>query len=437
MSIILDKLRVTPRQLVQAIVLQDTVFYNSDSLRSIEILLPTVQERKATQRMDYPDEELQPLGLFLRELVKVGDLKPRCAVAVQMLEAREVYDRGMAPLKAMTMALDSIISSTGLQKSLGVLLAVGNFMNGGTKFGSAAGIDATWIAKVGDTRSTSGHSIIECICRIMRTRQEFKLYQCSHCGARSPLIQKAGLVAAWYGGHPHGESPCPQAAAGQDPRQCEVLEDYSEFHKGLTPLVSRAQRIDPLDLENIYAELIESFKSVQRAEVQEPAVEELYGDQVEDRFHDSCVEYLKRWGPLNDNYKAKLDALHLKVEELQHFFCLPGSKELPPGDILGSLTIFLLMYGKAYTIEEEKQKLEERRARFHAKKEQERAANHSQDSQEEKKPHLILDGMTSSLNEGTIQWDLRMSAQVLPSVIKCKTKLLRLIDGNKSNTGTE
>jgi len=216
------------------------------------------------------------------------------------------------------------LSGKGLAYALECTLALGNFMNGGTHFGSAAGIEVHWIAQVVNTRSNRTHE--------------------------SVITYVVHLLA-------------------------DVAPEQLAFHQVLLPILLRARRIDSADLEELVESLNTTIQLVKRSIEKEPVIEDICGKTVDDNFRKTAENFVSMWQLKIEGLQAEFQRMTHELEALVLLFCTPTAKDETAKDVFNHLSIFLTVYETCFNDLIAQKDREARQKRLEARKAAAQATN--------------------------------------------------------------
>ena len=147
-----------------AILNMDASLCSLESIRSIYYIRASPEELEAIRsHLQGPQSQSVPLeraDQFLYDLAEI----PFFTLRIDCWLFREQFAELMFDLHNQigdqTMAIDAVQESLGLRRALGALLAVGNYLNGGTKRGQADGFDLEILPKIQDVKTTDNKSTL-------------------------------------------------------------------------------------------------------------------------------------------------------------------------------------------------------------------------------------------------------------------------------------
>ncbi|KAK9800865.1 hypothetical protein WJX73_002751 [Symbiochloris irregularis] len=140
--------------------LDPAVFCSAEDVHTVLACLPTEEERALLDsfvRLGGQTSSLTPAELFCLDLMKVPRVEARLVTFLARFEAAallgEARDIALVHLQAQA----QLRTSATLAALLEVVLALGNFLNWGTRLGAASGFRLKNLFKLQDTRSLDGH----------------------------------------------------------------------------------------------------------------------------------------------------------------------------------------------------------------------------------------------------------------------------------------
>ena len=169
-GIVLAKLRLSAGEIVRGVVTQDPRIHTYDMYEQILHALPTPEERESTIHLDCPADQLKIPDQFYRYFCLFPDLTPRVECITQMLGLPSFVKHNMKGIERMIVACEAVLNNDDLWHVLEALLTIGNFINGGTKHGGAAGIDLKSVNKVCEHESRDKTSLLVFVDKLL---QEF------------------------------------------------------------------------------------------------------------------------------------------------------------------------------------------------------------------------------------------------------------------------
>ena len=124
-NIVLPNLKPSAQELVQMVIRDSPDLYaGSGMLLPIRTILPTPEERIATDLLHYPEDEIQAPDRYFRVFCQVPDLAPRVRLMLTMNDFADDYQRLATPMEALTAASRIVRGSEGLEHPTVWLAAV-------------------------------------------------------------------------------------------------------------------------------------------------------------------------------------------------------------------------------------------------------------------------------------------------------------------------
>jgi len=117
--------------------------------------------------------------LLLLTLSTVPDLENRLRVWCYMMEFNEMKKDSQVPLEAIKVAIRDTRQSQSLKKVLGVVLSIGNFLNGGSNKGQADGFDIEVLGKLSSIKDADGGSMVDYLKKVCDNKYSGLLQQLS------------------------------------------------------------------------------------------------------------------------------------------------------------------------------------------------------------------------------------------------------------------
>ena len=158
-NILAKRFKKTPEEVKQAIITCDPDVMTADNIRALLKIVPTSEELEMIK--EYPNlNELGTAEKFLLALGEVPKLEPR----LKALLIKDGFEKRSnlveEQLKVMEAAIDEVKKSKKFPEVLGVVLKVGNYMNGTGARGGAYGFKLDTLAKLADTKSVDNKTTL-------------------------------------------------------------------------------------------------------------------------------------------------------------------------------------------------------------------------------------------------------------------------------------
>ncbi|CAK4617136.1 hypothetical protein AeMF1_012017 [Aphanomyces euteiches] len=175
-SIALSRFRMTPKDIRQAIVLLDEKILTLERIQSLAAMVPTGDEMELVKTYE---GDVALLGETEKFFLAISDV-PRLAERLKAMESScmfsQRYDDVKTKLKLLDQAYLDLKNSDKLISVLEVILAVGNYLNGGTPRGGAYGFKLDILPKLVQVKSTASGThptLLHCIADFVMTRVPF------------------------------------------------------------------------------------------------------------------------------------------------------------------------------------------------------------------------------------------------------------------------
>ncbi|OQR81867.1 formin-homology 2 domain-containing protein, partial [Thraustotheca clavata] len=152
-GIAIARYKLSAAEVKHALLTLDTNVITSDHITSLITLAPTLEEQDVLKNYDGPADVLGSVEKFFLEMLTIPRYTQRikCFKFFMQFEHR-VLDI-QAQIDTLSAATDQVAESTRLKKILETVLAIGNYMNGGTARGGAYGFKLETLAKLHTIRS--------------------------------------------------------------------------------------------------------------------------------------------------------------------------------------------------------------------------------------------------------------------------------------------
>lgn len=179
-----SKLRISNQDLIQAIVKLDETILSLERTRVLVDLAPTDDEISMLRGYDGDLDLLTTEDRFLYEMTNI----PRLATRLKCLATRYTFEKDALEIKhkliAIREACTEIEKSKSLKVLLEVVLAIGNYLNGGTPRGGAWGFKLDALEKLEAMKENEGkRNLIHYILHLMEhgypgVLESFQLHKC-------------------------------------------------------------------------------------------------------------------------------------------------------------------------------------------------------------------------------------------------------------------
>jgi len=160
MAIALSRFKKTPAEISASLTAGDVSAFSPDQLNALLAILPSTEDVELVQSYEGPVEQLGKPEMFILAMASV----PRYAIRTRCLQTQMTFDEKARELgeaiKLVSNAVDEIRSSSALKNVLAHMLAMGNYLNGGTSKGAAWGFKLESLSKVIGTKTVDGKSTL-------------------------------------------------------------------------------------------------------------------------------------------------------------------------------------------------------------------------------------------------------------------------------------
>jgi hypothetical protein len=134
----------------------NTTLVDREALDAIILNLPTPEEFTKVKDAAGPGVPLDKPEKFVLALAAVPRLGPRLRSWAFTLDYPSMREALATDLDNVEQACAALTGSASLRTVLGVILAYGNYLNGGTAKGQADGFDISFLPRLSDTKDASG-----------------------------------------------------------------------------------------------------------------------------------------------------------------------------------------------------------------------------------------------------------------------------------------
>ncbi|EQC42260.1 hypothetical protein SDRG_01094, partial [Saprolegnia diclina VS20] len=152
-GIAIARYKLTPSEVKAALLALNTSVLTSDHVTSLITLAPTLEEQDILKNYDGPLEVLGAVEKFFLEMLTI----PRYTQRIKCFKFYMQFEHRVLDIQAqidtLSAATDQVADSTRLTKILETVLAIGNYMNGGTARGGAYGFKLEALGKLHTIRS--------------------------------------------------------------------------------------------------------------------------------------------------------------------------------------------------------------------------------------------------------------------------------------------
>ncbi|KAI9336208.1 hypothetical protein DFJ73DRAFT_850689 [Zopfochytrium polystomum] len=160
MEILLGSLRVKNPDLKEAIMTVNDEVLTQERLNVLEQCLPTDDEIELVQSYPGPATDLGMAERFILTIASVPRFRQRLHAIAYRRKFKEELEEIVPDMATLNKAIQSVRTSQALRRVLEVILVVGNFLNGSSKFrGHAYGFDMETLLRLRETRAWDEASI--------------------------------------------------------------------------------------------------------------------------------------------------------------------------------------------------------------------------------------------------------------------------------------
>eukprot|EP00472_Partenskyella_glossopodia_P005396 CAMPEP_0197521294 /NCGR_PEP_ID=MMETSP1318-20131121/6567_1 /TAXON_ID=552666 /ORGANISM="Partenskyella glossopodia, Strain RCC365" /LENGTH=1182 /DNA_ID=CAMNT_0043073211 /DNA_START=75 /DNA_END=3623 /DNA_ORIENTATION=+ len=255
-DIALRGLKLDGEQAKTAMLNMDEKLIGHERLGQLQTACPSAMELDLLKSFSGPTTDLKPAERFMR----VVSIVPALSTRLQLWQFKQGFDEHLKVVsegvKLVNSALTGLKRSPNFREVLKVVLALGNYINGGTKKGAAWGFKLNSLAKLKMLRSNDGkHNLMHFIADSVRSK--FKKAM-GFLDDLKDLEEAAGNDSAWLlaeatkiesGVRRIGNEVNKKIYAAND----KFVTVMSDFHKRAEPsakkLVSASKRMDEVTRE--------------------------------------------------------------------------------------------------------------------------------------------------------------------------------------------
>jgi diaphanous 1 len=152
-EISLSRFKATNQDIKNAILAMDETMLNPDKLTALLKIIPTSDELSAVEAYDGDVALLAKTEKFFKTISSI----PMCQKRLELFLFKQFYQEQMddltANLRMVQRALQGIKESKGLKSLFQIILAMGNYLNAGSRNGGAYGFKLNTLGKLRSTRS--------------------------------------------------------------------------------------------------------------------------------------------------------------------------------------------------------------------------------------------------------------------------------------------
>ena len=170
-GIMLARFKIDPPALRKAILTLDPVVLTPDMVRALQMAIPQPEEVEVLNAFSGDRALLGPVEVFMFEMLSIPHLGQR----LQAIETKLRFEAELLELEESIQivadATEEVKNSDAFVKVLEVILAIGNYLNGGTSRGGAYGFQLDAILKLPATRATGKQTtLIHFLVSFLQTR---------------------------------------------------------------------------------------------------------------------------------------------------------------------------------------------------------------------------------------------------------------------------
>ncbi|CAK4130139.1 unnamed protein product [Aphanomyces euteiches] len=147
-GIAITRFKLTPQEVKAGILALDPSIVGVDHLSSLIALAPTLEEQDILKNYDGPVEVLGAVEKFFLEMLTIPRYTQRIKCFRFSLQFEHRILETQAQMDTLSSATDQIADSKKFRAILETVLAIGNYMNGGTARGGAYGFKIDALAKL-------------------------------------------------------------------------------------------------------------------------------------------------------------------------------------------------------------------------------------------------------------------------------------------------
>ncbi|XP_028410081.1 formin-like protein 2 [Dendronephthya gigantea] len=140
---------------------------------SLKRFQPSTEEAEMYKNYKGTREDLLKTDLFMMKLCEIRDLNARLDLLLFILEFPLQYEELSPTVSSVLQTCTDIIHSKKFQTVLEYVLAIGNYLNGGTSRGSAHGFQISSLPKLIDTRgSQKNYTLLNLLVDMLKIQEE-------------------------------------------------------------------------------------------------------------------------------------------------------------------------------------------------------------------------------------------------------------------------
>lgn len=155
----LARLRMTPQQIKQAVV-EMSPDMTAENVMALRRIAPTSEDISTMAQYDGDPALLGKVEQFYLEIMSIPDFAKRLDCWIYKLRFETAKDSLSATIDTVEHATTQVKDSTKLKRLLEVVLAIGNFLNGGTSRGGLYGFKLDALSKLANVKGTDNKTSV-------------------------------------------------------------------------------------------------------------------------------------------------------------------------------------------------------------------------------------------------------------------------------------
>ena len=145
---------MTAEQIRDAVLAMDEKMLNLARLQKLKNCCPTPEEIEVVTSYEGDVKLLGNTEKFFMALSSVPNIESRLDIWLFKLNFDEVFGEAEAKIRAVERAVDDLEKSETFKQLLRIILAIGNYLNGGTKKGQAYGFKLSTLRQLDSTKTS-------------------------------------------------------------------------------------------------------------------------------------------------------------------------------------------------------------------------------------------------------------------------------------------
>ena len=351
-TIMLSKFRKYNAKQIAELIKKLDPSINAEAAGALKGNVPTPEEIAAVEAYDGDQNLLAPPELFIQAVSKVKMLQQH----IDFLNLRETYQESFndvdVPLKTLSQGFKQLKTSNQLKELLKLILAIGNFLNGGTNKGGAYGFKFDFFKKILDIRTNKpGFTLLNYIATIFDvTKLTEELNELPKClqvdfdtakqnyqkldGAFKKLTNQMGkaeaLVVEGYMLHPQFMKFKDQHVKDLENAPGlikEIESDYEECVKAYGEEVSKTKMADFIE---VFVNLLNGLKSAKEANIKAEEEEKKAAEREKkkaDKSQNKAANSMASVKP--EGERGVIDNLMDRLQKGQVNLRRPGMRQTP------------------------------------------------------------------------------------------------------------